>query len=101
MYNLIADGKRDFRKSALPDSRSFVICAERLGFTGTGGGGEGVSRVRSWRWRVLRRVSSSWRARELDDVDSAFDWGSRWRGSWVKVSGSSMSGYGIRGCALW
>lgn len=42
----MASAWRPLRNSLLPDSRSLVILADRLGFTGIGGGGMGDSRVR-------------------------------------------------------
>lgn len=73
-----------------------MIFAERFGFTGTGGGGTSESRVRRERWRALRVVSSSLKAREFDEVDMAFEVGSRCNGRRVNVSESSMVGYCAR-----
>ena len=78
----------------LADSRSLEICALRLGFTGSGGGGTvPVSRARRDRWSWLRFWSSSftasvWDREVLDEGgrESALDWGSRWRGHWWKMS---------------
>ena len=67
-----------------------MICAERLGLTGTGGGGTGDSRVRSALWSWLRVASSSFRAREEEVVEMALEVGSMRIGSWVKVSRSSI-----------
>lgn len=75
----------------MPLSRSLVICADRLGATGIGGGGAGDSRLRRERWRALRVVNSAWRAREeVVGEEIALDVGSRWRGRRVKVSVSSI-----------
>lgn len=62
--------------------------AERLGFTGTGGGGTGESRDKRARCRLLSVVSSSVRAFNCEVM--AFEAGSRRRGRRVNVSGSSM-----------
>ena len=69
-----------------------MICADRLGFTGTGGGGMGDSRVRRDLWSSFSVFSSSLRTRELEEADIAFEVGSRWRGRRVKLSRSSMVG---------
>lgn len=74
----------------MPDSRSLVIFADRLGFTGTGGGGMGASRVKRERWSALRMVSSSLSARDFEVDVMALEVGSRWIGTRVNVSGSSM-----------
>jgi len=71
--------------------------ADRLGLTGTGGGGTGDSRERISRWRAFRVASSSFRAREEDEEDMALDLGSRLRGRRVKVSVSSILNRG-RNC---
>lgn len=73
-----------------PDSRNLVMFAERFGFTGTGGGGIGVSRVRSARWRRLSVSSSSLSAREFDEAVMDFEEGSMCNGRNVKVSFSSI-----------
>lgn len=73
----------------LPDSRSFVMFAERFGLTGTGGGGMGESIVRRVLWSSLRDLSSSFRMRFEDVQLIALDVGSIEMGSWVKVSKSS------------
>lgn len=65
------------RNSALPDSRNLVICAERLGLTGMGGGGMGDSMVRRHLCRSFKLLSSSWRARELEAEVIALEVGSR------------------------
>lgn len=90
-------------KEALPLSRSLVICAERFGFTGTGGGGTGDSRVRSVRCRSLRVVREVLRGRELDVVWIAFVVGSRVMGRRVNVSVSSIVEVGgdASGCCWW
>lgn len=67
-----------------------MICAERLGFTGIGGGGAGESRPSSVLWSSLRVLSSWLRMRELELVLTALDVGSSWIGRRVKVSVSSM-----------
>ena len=67
-----------------------MICADRLGLTGTGGGGTGDSRVRRDLWSSFSVFNSSLSARELEEADMAFEVGSMWRGRRVKVSGSSM-----------
>lgn len=83
-------------KEVLPVSRSLVICADRLGLTGTGGGGTvvwGGSSVKRARCRVLRASSSAVRARVAWEgwvVVMALDLGSMWRGRRVKVSSSAM-----------
>ncbi len=64
--------------------------ADRLGLTGTGGGGTGDSRERRSRWRVFKVASSSFKAREDEEDDIALDFGSRLRGRRVNVSVSSM-----------
>ena len=74
----------------LPPSRSFVMLADRLGLTGTGGGGTGDSRESNVRCRAFKVASSSFSARELDVVVMAFEVGSRRRGRDVKVSRSSI-----------
>lgn len=50
----------------------------------------GDSRPTSALWRLLRVASSSFRARELEVVDTALEVGSIRIGSCVKVSSSSM-----------
>lgn len=67
-----------------------MICAERLGLTGTGGGGIGESSVRRVRWRLFRLASSSCRARELEEDVMALEVGSRCIGRRAKLSGSSI-----------
>lgn len=78
------------RKRALACSRIFWICAERLGFRGTGGGGTwfGASMERRARWRALSVWSSVARAVFVGEEgeESCFVAGSRWRGRRVKVS---------------
>lgn len=84
---MIASACLPLRNSALPDSRSLVIWAERLGFTGMGGGGAGVSRDLNCWWRALRDFSSSVRARDaVVFEDMSLLVGSMWRGSIVNVS---------------
>jgi len=67
-----------------------VICAERFGLTGTGGGGTGDSRPTSALWKLLRVASSSFRAREFELVETALEAGFIRIGSCVKDSSSSM-----------
>lgn len=69
-----------------------MICAERFGFTGTGGGGAGVSIVRRVRWRAFKVANSSFKAREFEVEFMAFEVGSMWMGRRVKDSGSSIVG---------
>jgi len=69
-----------------------VICAERLGLTGTGGGGIGDSSVRRVLCSSLRDDSCCFSGRELEDVIMAFDVGSIVMGRSVKVSVSSILG---------
>lgn len=74
-------------------SRSLVIWALRLGFTGSGGGGMlfGVSRERRERWRVFSCESSeSSCGGEGDGWVMPLLEGSRWRGYWVKTSIADM-----------
>lgn len=89
----IASPCAPLRKDALPVSRSLPIWAERLGLTGTGGGGTplGVSRERRERWRRFRAVSSVVRAAEvlLLLLLTALVVGSRWRGRRVNMSASA------------
>lgn len=90
----MASAKEFLRKAVLPDSRSLLTCAVRLGFTGIGGGGMvlGVSRVRRERCNVLRAFSSA----VSDDgafgceLEMAFVPGSRCSGRRVNVSGDSI-----------
>lgn len=79
------------RNSAFPDSRSLVMLADRLGFTGTGGGGTGDSRARNERWRLFNVASSSWREREVEVEVKAFEVGSMRMGKSVKLLMSSMA----------
>lgn len=79
-----------FLKAAFPLSRSLAMLADRLGFTGIGGGGIGVSRVRIERWRAFKVASSSLRGRDEEVVDMALELGSIWRARRVNVSVSSM-----------
>lgn len=67
-----------------------MILAERFWLTGIGGGGTGDSSCRRDLWRLLRAASSSWRARDEEEVVMAFEVGSMRMGSCVKVSESSM-----------
>lgn len=71
-----------------------MICALRLGFTGSGGGGVpvGESTVRRVRWSELRAASSAWRALVAGVVLlMALVWGSIERGRLVNVSMSMMA----------
>lgn len=94
LYILIASAYWPFLKLALPVSRSLLICADRLGFTGDGGGGtdavDSISLIKD-RWRRFS-MSSSVERLELDakEVDTALVEGSIWRGRRVKVSGDSI-----------
>lgn len=79
----------------MPDSRSLPICAERLGFTGTGGGGMpvGVSTLRRPLWRVFKASSSVASALlRLFGAEMAFVVGFISMGRRVNVSGDSMVG---------
>lgn len=67
-----------------------MICAVRLGLTGTGGSGAGVSRERKAVWSSLRDSSSSRRRLEFEDVEMALLFGSKWTGRSVKDSVSSI-----------
>ena len=74
----------------MPDSRSLVIWAERFGFTGTGGGGIGDSRARRDLWISLSDLSSSVRARDVEEEVMALEVGSMISGRRVNVSKSSI-----------
>jgi len=78
------------RNSALPDSRSLVMLAERFWLTGIGGGGTSVSMFLKALWRSFRALSSSCRAREALLAEMTLEAGSMWRGRRVKVSVSSI-----------
>jgi len=86
----MASGCLPLRNSAFPDSRSLVICADRFGLTGIGGGGTRVSMPLRDLWSSLRAVSSSCKARELEVDVMAFVVASIEMGSNVKLSESSM-----------
>ncbi|KAH9872903.1 hypothetical protein J1614_005298 [Plenodomus biglobosus] len=94
VYSLTAWLALPLRNSALPDSRSLLICAERFGLTGTGGGGVpvGVSTLRRPRCRALRASSSAVSALLSVLVEEmALVVGSISSGRRVKVSGDSMA----------
>ena len=68
------------RKAAFAESRILLILADRFGFTGTGGGGTGVSSDLREVCKALREAMASWMALSLEEEDMAF------------VAGSMLSG---------
>lgn len=68
-----------------------MICADRLGLTGMGGGGAGDSRFNRLLCSSLRYFNSWLSILELEEVLMALDLGSSSIGRNVKVSESSMA----------